>query len=83
MQEFRPDMKCHVVTSKYLGGGRVGDPLEVDPVSRLLVFRIVDLLRWVDRWLEVGEQATSLGLSIVDSDRVGVVGTECMSQDAD
>jgi len=68
-------MRCYVVTSKYLGGGRVGDPFEVDPVGRLLVFRIVDLLRWVDRWLEVGEQATSLGLSVVDGDGVGVVRT--------
>ena len=62
--------------SKYLGGGRVGDPLEVDPVGRLLVFRIVDLLGWVDRWLEVGEQTTSFGLAIVDGDGVGVVGAE-------
>jgi len=69
------------VTGKYLGGGRVGDPLEVDPVGRLLVFRIVDLLRWVDRWLEVDEQATSFGLAIVNGDGVGIVRAEYMDQD--
>jgi hypothetical protein len=43
------------VIRKYLGSGRVGDPLDVNPVGRLLVFRVVDLLGWVDGWLEVGE----------------------------
>ena len=71
------------MTDKYLGGGWVGDPLEVDPVSRLLVFRIVDLLGWVDGWLEVGEQATSLRLAIVDGDGVGVIGAEYMGQNVD
>ena len=61
------------MTGKYLGGGGVGDPLGVNPVSRLLIFRIVDLLGWVDGWLEVFEQATSFGLAVVNADGVCVV----------
>ena len=64
------------MTSIYLGGGGVRDPLEVDPVGRLLVLQIVDLLRWVDRRLEVCEQATGFGLAIVNGDGVGVVGAK-------
>jgi len=71
------------VTGKYLGGSGVGDPLDVNPVSRLLVFGIVDLLGWVDRWLEVGEQAAGVGLVVIDADRVGVVGTKYGSQYVD
>ena len=43
------------MTGKYLGGSRVGDPLDINPVGRLFVFGIIDFLGWVDRWLEVGE----------------------------
>ena len=62
------------MTGMYLGGGGVGDPLDVNPVGRLLVFGIVDLLWWVDRWLEVGEQAAGMGLAVINADGVGVVG---------
>ena len=64
------------MVGKYLGGGGVGDPLDDNPVGRLLIFRVVDLLGWVDRWLEVGEQATSLRLAVVDGDGVCVVWTK-------
>ena len=62
------------MNNMYLGGSRVGDPLDVNPVGRLLVFGIVDLLGWVDRWLEVSEQATGMGLAVINADGIGVVG---------
>ena len=62
------------MTGMYLGGSRVGDPLDVNPVGRLLVFWIVDLLGWVDRWVEVGEQAAGMGLVVINADGIGVVG---------
>lgn len=74
MREVRLYRTCYVVTGKYLGGSRVGDPLGVNPAVRLPIFGIVDLIGWVDRWLEVGKQATSFGLAVVNADSVGVVG---------
>jgi hypothetical protein len=68
---------------KYLGSGRVGNPLDVNPVGRLLVFRVVDLLGWVDGWLEVGEQATGFRLAIVNADGVGVIGAKRKCQGVD
>jgi len=62
------------MTDMYLGGSGVGDPLDINPVGRLLVFRIVDLLGWADRWLEVGEQAAGMRLAVIDADGVGAVG---------
>ena len=62
------------MTGMYLGGSRVGDPLDVNPVDRLLVFWVVDLLGWVDRWVEVGEQAAGMGLVVINADGIGVVG---------
>lgn len=44
--------------STYLGGTWIGNSFGVNPVVRLRVFRIIDLLRWVDRWIEVSEKAT-------------------------
>ena len=62
------------MNDKHLCSIGVGDPLEVNPVGRLLVIRIIDFLGWVDRWVEVSEKAAGMGLAVIDGDGVGVVG---------
>lgn len=64
----------HAVRDKHLCGIGVGDPLEVNPVGRLLIIRVIDFLGRVDRWVEVSEEATGMGLAVIDGDGVGVVG---------
>ena len=65
----------------YLSGIRIGDPLGINPVLRLLVLGVVDLLGWVDGWIKVGEEATGRRFAIVDGDGVGIIWTKYGCQD--
>ena len=58
-----------------LRGVRVRNTLGVDPVLGLLVFGVVNLLRRVDRWLEVLEEVASVVALAVEEHIVCVVGT--------
>lgn len=69
-------MSNKVVVSARLGGSGIGDPFGINPVFGLLILRIVNLLGWVDRRVEVCEQATCRRLSIVDGDGISVIGAE-------
>ena len=69
-----------VMVCMYLGSSWVGNSFGVNPVIWLGIVGIVDLLGWVDRWIEVFEQATSGRLFVVDRERVSVVGAGCGCQ---
>lgn len=59
----------------YFLGIRVRDLLLVNPILRLGVLRIVNLLGWVEGRLEVLEERTSLLRLAIDQHVVGIVGT--------
>ena len=65
----------------HLSGIGVGDPFGVNPVIGLAVFRIIDLLGWVDRWVEVREETTGRRLAVVDGEGISIVGAGDRGQD--
>jgi hypothetical protein len=70
-------MRSRVVRETNLGSFGVGDSLVVNPVRRLRVLGVVDLLGRVDGGLEVLEEAAGLLADTVEENLVGVVGSAC------
>ena len=56
-----------------LCGIRVSDPFLVNPVSRLLVLRVVNFLGRVNGWFEVLKEAASLVALAIEENIVSVV----------
>jgi len=57
-----------------LGCGRVRNSSLFNPDCRLLIFRIVDFLGWVNWRLEIFKKATLLFALAINEDLVGIVG---------
>lgn len=55
----------------------VSDLGRIDPILRLLVIRVVNLLGRVDSRLEVLEEVSALILLAIDKNLKGVVGARC------
>jgi len=59
-----------------LGGLRVRNPSLINPIFRLLVFRVVDFLGRIDGGFEIFEEASSFGALTVERNIIGIIGAD-------